>query len=190
MMDRFRDLVVLTVLRPAEAIEAILALKLPVRVSWAVLVLGLLTSTVMIFLRAMLHPIEVLPGVLFLDAVTPFGLFTTMILVAASGAALLTFSGRQIGGEGRFAQVLAFVAWLQVMRAVVETLALVMSFVAFGLSVIAINLAGLYGLWILLHFQNRTHGFNSLLRAGGSLALAFVGMVVIATVFVAPFISV
>lgn len=190
MMQQFRDLVILTVLRPAEAIEQIKAMHLPVRVSWALLVLGVMLSTVAIFARVLIFPVEIFPGVMFLDVVTPFGLFVTMTIVAATSAALLTFAGRQLGGQGTFATVLTYVAWLQIMRAVVEGAGLIVSFASFSLAVLAINLAGLYGIWIILQFQKGAHEFDSIGRALGSLVLTFVGLVMVISLLVAPFISV
>ena len=190
MMQQFRELVTLTILRPAEAMVQILAMQLPIRISWVLLVVGVMLSTVAIFARVLLFPVEIFPGVMFLDVVTPFGLFVTMTIVAATSAGLLTFAGRQMGGQGTCAQVLTYVAWLQVMRAVVEGAGLIVSFASFSLAVLAINLAGLYGIWIILQFQKVTHGFESIGRALGSLVLTFVGLVMVISLLVAPFISV
>ena len=53
MFDRFKELVTLTILRPAEAIGQIVAMQLPTRISWSVLVLGVMLSTLAIFSRAL-----------------------------------------------------------------------------------------------------------------------------------------
>ena len=190
MFDRFKELVALTVFRPAEAIGQIVAMQLPTRISWPVLMLGVMLSTLAIFSRALLNPVELLPGVQFLDVVTPFGLFVTMTIVAAATAALLTMAGRQLGGQGSFAMVLSYVAWLQVMRAVVEFAGLILSLVSIELAIIGINLAGLYAVWIILHFQKVAHGFENMGRAFGSLILSFVGILLVISLLVAPFISV
>lgn len=190
MIGLVRDLVILTILRPAEAMAQIKAMQLPLRLAWVILVIGVMLSTVAIFARVLIFPVEIFPGVLFRDVVTPFGLFVTMTLVATASAGLLTFAGRQLGGEGSFVTVLTYVAWLQVMRAVVEGAGLIVSFVSFELAVLAINLAGLYGIWIILQFQKGAHGFDSLGRTLGSLILTFVGLVVVISLLVAPFISV
>lgn len=190
MMQTFKDLVALTVVRPAEAMAQILALDLTVRLSWVVLVIGTMLSTLAIFARVLAFPVELFPGVMFLDVVTPFGLFVTLTIVAATSAVLLTFSGRYLGGQGSFATVLSYVAWLQVMRAVVEGLGLLVSFASFGLAVLAINLAGLYAIWIILNFQRVAHGFETNGRTIGSLVLTFVGILVVVSLLLAPFISV
>jgi hypothetical protein len=190
MMQQFRELVTLTVLRPAEAMAQIKAMQLPIRIAWVVLVIGVMLSTVAIFARVLVFPVEIFPGVLFLDVVTPFGLFVTMTIVAGASAVLLTYAGRQLGGSASFTTVLTYVAWLQVMRAVVEGAGLIVSFASFQLAVLAINLAGLYGIWIILQFQKVSHGFDSVGRALGSLVLTFVGLVLVISLLVAPFISV
>lgn len=190
MIQHFRELVLLTIQRPAEAMAQIMAMQLPIRTSWVVLVVGVMLSTIAIFTRVLIFPVEIFPGVLFLDVVTPFGLFVTMTVVAATSSGILTFAGRQLGGQGTFANALAMVAWLQVMRAVVESAGLIVSFASFNLAVLAINLAGLYGIWIILQFQRVSHGFDSLGRAFGSLVLTFVGLVMVISLLVAPFISV
>lgn len=189
-IQQLRSLVVLTISRPADAIVALRALDIPYRTYWTLLALACVSNAIVTTFRAMLVPEPIAEGIAFIDLISPFQLLTTFLVVAVTSAVFLTSAGRLMGGQGKFPEVLGFIAWLQLMRFLAECAALVIMLASPNLAAFGSYLAGIYGIWIVLHFQNHTHGFQSLPKAAGSLVLSFFGIVLVLSVMVFPFISI
>lgn len=189
-MDRqLQNLVILTVTKPAEAIVALQLMRMPLQLGFMVLSLASVLNSLLISTRDYLIPTEIANGVGLLDLVSPFNLVVAFFVVATASSVILTVAGRVLGGQGRFSDVLGFIAWLQIMRFLVEVIGFALMLISPALAALGLYMAGLYGLWIVLNFQNGAHGFDSLGKAAGSLVLAFFAIVILVSVLVLPFLS-
>lgn len=169
-----RDLAMLTITRPREAAEQLLSLRLDSGVMWAALVLATVLNALLFSLTNYLFPMQAMP--------MP-GLFGNPILYAmATGGALvitvfvLTWIGNMMGGKGQLADILICLVWLQFMRLLAQGLVvffmLVLPFAAAGLTLAVMVLS----VWILMHFVNAAHRFNSLGKSFALFLLAGLGI--------------
>ena len=106
---------------------------------------------------------------------TPF----TLTLILGSSLVVMVFAiqltGQALGGTGRLDQALLLVAWWQGIGLVFQTLQLAAALVLPPLAGI-VTLLGLGWLvFALMHFVNELHGFGSLFKALGCVAIGILG---------------
>lgn len=91
------------------------------------------------------------------------------------GAWAMTFFGNRMGGNGRFADALVLVIWIEVMLLVGQMLQILLMVFFPIISVIgSIALIALL-FWLLTQFTAALHGFDNLARVGIAVVLVFVG---------------
>jgi hypothetical protein len=152
----------LTLRDPSRAAGVIVAMGLPGQALAPALGVVAIANAALFALTNILMPP---PGPMPLVFQSPL-LFCLIIAVGVllSGTAL-TWVGRFFGGQGRFEDVLALLIWLQILRAMVQAVVLVLMFIAPGMAALLVFVAGLYGVWILLHFLKVALLLGSLWRA-------------------------
>ena len=106
----------------------------------------------------------------------PFVLFALVAGGLVVMVQALYWAGRAMGGQGRLADMLVLLVWLQGLRAAAQV-------VVFVLSLAVPMLAGLFALvvivvafWLLLHFISAAHHFGSLFQAFGLFASVVAGL--------------
>lgn len=170
-----KDLAVQTVTNPRAAAEYLLGLHIGRNALWMALVLATVLNSLLFSLSSFMFPT---------DAATPLpGLFNNPLLFAMmQGGGLvitvfvLTWVGNMLGGQGGLGDVLIALVWLQFMRLAAQAAVIVVGLAMPALGGL-ISLAVLVlSFWILLHFINVAHRFNSLGKAFLVLFLAGLGV--------------
>lgn len=169
-----KDLAIVSVQDPASAARQLISLGLDRSVLWLALFL-------MAVLNTLLHGVtnQLVPGptplpVLFdVPAVYFFFVSGGLVLIVVT----IFWAGRAFGGQGRMEDVMVVIVWLQFLRVCVQAVALVLLLTIPFLSMILVLAAAVVGLWILVHFVDQAHRFNSVAKAAGVLIAAFIGMV-------------
>ncbi|MEX1236356.1 MAG: YIP1 family protein [Roseovarius sp.] len=176
-IDLFRQ----TLTAPRDAANRILALDLPRDSLWMALALmGVLNGIVYsLVMQVGDGPQEGAPEMMMPAALQSPLLFTTFLLGALILTVLtLTWVGRKMGGKGETRHILALVAWMQMLRLIVQ-LVLVVLMVALPLAgLILVVVASVWGMVILVIFVDRAHEFGNIFKAAGVIILGFLGMLV------------
>ena len=168
------ELAVQSVKDPARAARRIIDMNVPSAALWTGLTLMAVLNTLMFVVSNMLMPgPSMLPGAfnmpVFYFGFVMFGL----ILIVYS----IFWTGKALGGTGTLHDVMALVVWLQGLRVVVQAATVLLLLTIPLLSAILVFVAGILGLWILVHFVKEAHGYGSLGQAAGVLIAAFFAMV-------------
>ncbi len=183
-------LAILSVKKPAEAARILIAMGFASGALWNALMLVAVGNTLLFALSdQILDGPSPLPGVLN----APLVYFS----VVAGGLALTALSvywiGRWMGGMGTLADILVLITWMQMLRLLVQVVVLALVFVAPLLSAILVLAAGLVGVYMLVHFVNQAHRFNSsgkaILVLVVSLLAIVVGLSIILTLVGGPFVG-
>lgn len=177
--EDLKALVFLTLRRPREAAAALIALNLPGEarlIGLAIVValsaaLGTLTEIVFTFVTKLdLGPTQ---------SPLPLALLQGALLLY--GAVMVTFIGRRMGGQGRFADALLLLVWIEfilILGQVVQLLVMALMFPMLG---VMLSLA-LFGLmfWLLVNFVAELHGFSNLFAVGAGVVAGFIASALIA----------
>lgn len=176
-MNGFADvtgLARLTARDPRGGARAILAMQLPMRTLWELLVLVSVLTDLLLFAELAVGGADV--RVLLSAALPDPLLMAAMQFASLCVMALALYGvGHLFGGKGDWAGAMALVIWLQVIM-----LALGLAQVVLYLLIpVAANLLGLFSLvalmWLLIHFTAELHRFTNLwLVAFGIVATAVV----------------
>lgn len=168
------DLARLTARDPRGGARAILAMQLPMRALWELLVLVSVLTDLLLFAELAVGGADVH---VLLSAALP----DPLLLAAMQFASLLVMTlalygvGHAFGGKGDWAGAMALVIWLQVIMLALGAAQIVL----YLLVPFAANLMGLVSLvalmWLLTHFTAELHRFKNLwLVAFGIVATAVV----------------
>lgn len=184
------DLAVVSVGNPAEAARRILALNVPRNALWTGFGLVVVLNTMILALSNLL-----------LTGASPFPAMLTYppVYLVLSGSVLLLsiyamfWIGRLMGGKSTWENIMVLVIWLQALRVVVQMVTFVLVLTIPLLSLLLGISAFLVGLYMLVHFINQAHQFDSLGRSasvliGASLAIAF-GLSLLITLYGGPMIG-
>ncbi|MBR9844347.1 MAG: hypothetical protein GYB25_14395 [Rhodobacteraceae bacterium] len=177
MIDFAKDLFRETILDPAEAGRRIMALNMPVNAGWMLLGLATVLNTLLFFTMDALFPApDALP---FLFLTVPWRVALTMFVAVSVSVVALALSGRILDGQGRFGDLLAMVAWLQMMRVALQVVTILLTLFAPLIGALLAFGAGIYGIWILIQFVNVAQGFKSIGKAVMNVVLTMVALVMI-----------
>jgi len=162
-------------LRDPEAMaKQILKLRAPHQVGWMVLAVVTIASVILISVERIVlgYPdmLNTFGGGPFVDTLFLGSMTVIFIFV-------LYYAGLAMGGTGTFGGTLLMMTWFQTIVLFLVAVQFLAVLVAPGVATF-VSLIG-FGLqiWCLLHFLNVLHGFNSLGRAFGLLALSIIGFV-------------
>lgn len=177
MIDFAKSLFRETIFEPASAGRRIVAMNLPVQAGWMLLGLATALNTLLFFAMNILFPApDTLP---FLFLSVPMRVAMVMFVAVAIAVFSLYMSGRMLGGQARFSDLLAMIAWLQIMRVAVQVATILLSFFAPFFGALLAFGAGIYGIWILIQFTNVAQGYGAVSKAVMNVVLTMVGLVMI-----------
>ncbi|MEQ9693261.1 Yip1 family protein [Shimia sp. SDUM112013] len=174
MMPFLTALLVQTLRAPAEAGRTLCALNLNREMGWSALFLACILNTLAYFASISLFPVpsEAMLPMMATPILTLITLFSAMTVTVFA----LFWTGRILDGEARFGDILTMIAWMQFLRVLVQVATIVLMFVLPSLAYVLVMGAGLYGIWIMVHFLQVAHGFDGLGKAIFTLVLAVLGM--------------
>ncbi|HKL65206.1 MAG TPA: YIP1 family protein [Roseovarius sp.] len=177
--EAFWSLVRQTLFEPRDAAQRIVSSGLSARDGWLALALMAVLNTLVYSLSARLNPpadpamSEMMGPALGAPLVFAAALFAALALTAVA----FMQAGRALGGTATTTDMLVLLAWMQALRLMVQVVLVVLAMAMPALAGIVVIVAAVWGLWILLAFMAEAHGFESLWRAAGALAIAFAGLV-------------
>lgn len=174
-MNYWSRLAMTSVRKPAEAAQTLMAMGFDSRTLWSALVLVAIGNTLLYSLSTILFP-EPTPMSAMLN--TPFVYFAIVAGGLSLTAVSITWVGNRMGGKGRLVDVLVLVVWMQVLRLVVQGVVLVLVFVMPALSALLVLAAALIGIYMLVHFIDQAHGFQSTGRSAFVLIASMLAIVV------------
>ncbi len=159
----------LTLRNPAAAAKIILAKTLHGEAIWTALFLVAVLNALAYAVMTVLFPMPEELAFLNPSPITYMAL-SAGILVAFSAA--VSASGRLIGGQGSFFGVLSMMIWLQLVRVALQVVLILVMMLSPGIGGLLSLAINLYLVFVLLHFVNEGHRFNSLWRAFAVLLMA------------------
>ncbi|MFU8836300.1 YIP1 family protein [Roseovarius autotrophicus] len=169
-----------TLFEPRTAAARILALRLPVEAAWAGLALMAVLNTLVYTLSIRMSPPAdpTAMGVMGPAFHTPL-IFAVMLFGALALTALaLTYVGRYLGGQGTLTELVPLLAWMQVMRLLVQMAIVVLALAVPVLAAALVLVSAVWGIVILLAFVAVAHGYSSLFRAAGAVVLSIMALAV------------
>lgn len=185
-----QTLVKQTLSAPKEAADQLIALRRGVssEALWSAVVLAAVLNALVISLGMHLLPpspeqAALMPGIFFrpgLLAVFAGGAIVLMVFV-------LHWAGRMMGGKGDLRDMLAVITWLQIIQVGLQLVVLIVGVLAIQLASFVNMVAFIWGLWILIGFVDRVHGFESAMKSLAVLVTGIVLLLVGLAVFVALF---
>ncbi|MFW8593084.1 YIP1 family protein [Cribrihabitans neustonicus] len=184
-MSVLADFALLTVRTPGEAARRLLERSWSREVLWTAFLLSVVLNTLVYTLQQVLFP---LPAEVLVPRFSPGVYFALMMAVQIGFIAMLTTTGRWLGGDGDLKALLVLVVWLQLLQAAANA---VVSFVFLVLPILAalLNLGvNLLAFFILLHFVKEAHSFGSVWRALGVVLMASL-ILLFAAIFLAGLIG-
>lgn len=132
---------------------------LPRNTLWAILALILVLGAMLGVVSGLLFPVAPeLEGTIIANPM--------LVAVAEASIAVLTaffvyWVSRAAGGTGSFEDGLVTVIWVNFVLLMVQTLVLILTFIAPGLAVLLWIFGSFAGIWIMSHFIAEAHGFTS-----------------------------
>ncbi|MBU2359842.1 MAG: YIP1 family protein [Alphaproteobacteria bacterium] len=156
---------------PAGVARRLTSVALPNGILWQMAALVTILSVLVLELGLLLSPTEA-----SMVAASPLTLCVILGSSLVMMVAAIFWTGRMIGGQGRFAAAILLIVWWQGMALViqvVQTVALLLFPPLAGI----VTLAGLAWLvFALLHLVNVLHGFDSLLKSLGTVVIGVLGI--------------
>ncbi|MDR9427960.1 MAG: Yip1 family protein [Salibaculum sp.] len=169
-----------TITAPSEAGTRLRDLHLPPEVGWMVLVLAGVASALLTGLSDLIMPVQ--PVILESGETVTAPRMSPILwgLISTASAALLTVAlwriGAMMGGQGDFTLMLALMAWLHLFTVLVQIVQVVMLLVVPVLATLLLIAGWVISLRAMAHFVSLAHGFDSLGRAAGVIALSFLAI--------------
>ncbi|WP_136635694.1 YIP1 family protein [Pseudooceanicola onchidii] len=177
--DDLKSLALETVTNPAQAAKRVLALDVPMQAVW--MGLGLVAVLNGIYYSVLLPGLAQAGLAVPAMVGSPVTLTGFILVIFVLMVFLTAFSGRLLGGIGDVESVGKITVWLQMLRVVAQVVISILSLVSPLLGWLAATALGIWGIWILLNFVAQAHGFN-IPKALGTLAVMFVGLIVVMSV--------
>ena len=173
------ELVITSVRDPALAANMLLVLSVDRRTLWTALLLMAVLNTLIQQIGLVLIPgSSPFPGVFDSALIYFCFVYGTFVLIVFS----IYWVGRSFGGHGTMENVMVTIVWLQFLREIVESIGLLLFFVAPTLSLLLVFAATLIGFWMLIHFINQAHDFQNIGKTILILIASFIAMIVMATI--------
>lgn len=181
LTEYLRDLLVQTFRDPRQAAQRIMALDLPIEARWSALALVSILSVLETHLAVMILP-RLAQSPAFLMMANPLTAalmqFTTLAIVAVA----IAQGGRIFGGQGRFADALILVAWVEFVLTIAQLLQTVALLLlppvglAVGIAALAVFV------WLMVQFTAALHGFADAMKVLLGLVAGFILMAVVAAI--------
>ncbi len=168
-MNTLAAFALLTVKSPRDAAQQILAQDWPREALWTGFLLSVVLNTCVYTLQQVLFP---LPPEVLIPRFAPGAYFAVILVLQISFIAMLSTTGRWLGGQGNLAALLALVTWLQLLQAGLNAAVVAMLLVLPALAALLNIAANIMVFFILLHFVNTAHRFGSVWRSLGVVLMA------------------
>lgn len=190
MSFNLQALVKQTLIAPREAAGQLMVMRrgLGFETLWSTVVLAAVLNSLVISAGMYVFPpspeqVEIMPRLFFRPA---------LLAVVAAGAmvvfvVVLHWAGRMLGGKGELRDMLVVITWLQIVQVGLQLAVLVLAIVAMPLASLANMAAFFWGLWILIAFVDRVHGFKSPMKSMGVLAMGITLLLFGITIFLLLF---
>ncbi|OED47731.1 hypothetical protein AB838_13940 [Rhodobacteraceae bacterium (ex Bugula neritina AB1)] len=168
-MNALAAFALLTLKSPRDAAQHILAQQWPREALWTGFLLSVVLNTCVYTAQKILFP---LPPEVLLPRFAPGAYFAIVLVLQLCFIAMLSTSGRWLGGQGSLPSMLALVTWLQLLQAALNG-AIVLAFLVMPTLAALLNIAAnIIVFFILLHFVNAAHRFSSVWRSLGVVLMA------------------
>lgn len=177
-MQALTDLLRETLRDPRGVAAALIRMGVPMQARWVALALMAVASALLTHVgMAMMLASDELGSTIMMPSPVATALTQFGVLIATS--AIAAWAGRWAGGQGRFADAVLLMAWLQFVLLVVQVAQMVVLLLVPPLGALLGYVALALFFWLLTAFVAELHGFRS-------LGLTFIG--VILTVLAAAFV--
>lgn len=169
------DLILRTFVDPRGVAQQLTSRRYDRGTLWSMCLLVIVLSVLFIALGSALFPSVPQAGI---PVVTPMSLGVILGSVLIILVFCIYFTGRALGGTGHFQETLLLMIWHQAVSIALQALQIIVMFIApvLGGMVSVIGLG--FMIFILLHFINVLHGFDSLAKALATLLVALLGMAI------------
>ena len=176
------QLVALSLRQPGAAARHVIAMQVPRDTLWTVLVLAAALNAILSWaIQAITPPLPpeyaengiILPA--FMDSPVLVFVFSAAGMVLMIH--LLHWVGAMLGGTGQLGDMLASIAWMHILRVMVQSVMLVLLLVAPPMASLFALVVIVMSIWIMLHFINEGANLGSIPKTIGLLAIVFVGFV-------------
>ena len=181
-MDAFRSLFVLTLKNPRTAARAVLKMSLPPQALW--LSLSLVSVLTSLMFAGILQVAE-LPNSEMGDMARNSPGYSSPLVFALMqwGRAVLSvfvlfWVGQALGGQGRLADVLAVITWLQVVGLCVIVALTVVGLILPFVTTLGMLAFFVWWVWAVVCFLDEAHGFQSPIKAFGVLMMSVLGVLI------------
>ena len=165
---------------PQATARWLIAQDVPMAARWMAALLAAILSMIGLMLAVLISP-ETEPSIFTALADPWFGLpvqFTSILLLSV----VVTVAGRVQGGQGRFADALLLVSWLELVMAIAQALQIVALVILPPLSALISMASLVLFLWLMVHFTAALHGIAALGRVLLALVAGFVAVVVLVAI--------
>jgi hypothetical protein len=176
MIPNFKELVIETITSPSGAAQKILSMKLSLRDAWTALLAVAAINALVFGISDMLTPGPTDAPLLI--SISPLGYFGLLIVALAMSVVAIFWAGRGLGGTGTIRDVLVALTWLQLMRAGLQIVVLVLMFTLPFLGALLVVVTMIWGLWITGNFIDQAHQLGSVMKALLVMLAAGLGIVV------------
>jgi hypothetical protein len=187
MNSGWQSLVKTTIFDPKEAAGQIIALRrrLSDQMLWSAVVLVAILFALAVWLNWQVAPPAppTDPDLLAMQQrLQRFVERPALVAILAAGGIvvginILHWSGRALGGKGKLHDMLAVLAWLQLLQIAALVIVLALATVALPLAALLDFAVSVWSLWILIAFIDRVQGFDNPLKSLATLALGLGGTV-------------
>ena len=172
----FQNLARSTFLAPNEAAATILAIRRSVsnQVLWMAVVLAAVLNALVVSVNMQLFP----PAPEAVEAMPPVFLSPGLLAIFVTGGLVISvfvllWAGRVLGGKAELGDMLAVMAWIELVQVGLQVSLTILAVVLPGLAQMAGFVASIWMLFILVVFIDSAHGFGSRMRAVGVMILSF-----------------
>lgn len=180
-----RDLAVMTLRNPAGAAQRVMGLGIPREALWMALGLLAVAQAMFYLLSAYSNPAPIYDMI---------GSPLRYLLLAGCTLVLSVFAmhrvGHALGGSGSLDDVLSLTVWLQAINLALQLTVLVVGLILPVLAGLVFIVAGVFEVFIMLHFVDQAHRLESLWRALlvliGTVLAVFVGLALVQMVIGLP----
>ena len=168
MLD-LKALVAETIFSPAQAGRRLLDMQLGREAVISMFSLSLVCATILEIVQRLIVP---LPEAVMAVGVSPITYVFFVGGMQLAGVAAMTGFGRWLGGQGGLQDLLGLHSWLALVTLIFQVFSLGLLF-ASPLLAVLLNVAVVaYGFFVALHFVNVAHGFDSLVKSFGVVAMS------------------
>ena len=174
----FKDLVRQSLFAPSDAARQLLALRLPRQWLWMALALmSVLNAIIYSIALRMSGPMDPMSAAMIPPIFHSPVLFTLFLLGGLVITVFtLTWVGQSMGGTGQLGDILVLLAWMQVLRLLLQVAVTVLGLVSGSLSALLVFAGSIWGIVILTGFIDTAHGFGNWFKSLGVMILAGIAM--------------